>query len=246
MFKARFAFGLLIFVFILSAVSQAQNEFVLNRQSDGSARTREEREQALSILLNAARQLTNSEPAKSAAFLNRAGRLQFELNSSQDALVSYQSALTILNRSPEPTIRIESLNGLAGVFAQLGRCDRAQKYINQALSLSDQQQSVSGRAEALLNLSDCQNSSDQRLALETVAESLRLFTSVGDKTGIARAYMLQGDFQIVQSDLIEATKSNEAALNIWRELDIPEEQAGALINLGFIQYRKGAWQECMT
>ena len=53
-------------------------------------------------------------------------------------------------------------------------------------------------------------------------------------------------FEIVQSDLAEATKSNEAALEIWRELGIQDEQASALINLGFIQYRKGAWQECMT
>lgn len=243
--KAR-AFGLLLLACVLPAASQAQNESVLTRQSDESARTREEREQALSILLDAARQVTDSDPAKAAAFLNRAARLQFRLNSSQDALASYQSALTILDRSPAPVIRIETLNGLAYVLGQLGQCDQAKKYINQALSLSEQQHSVSGRAEALLNSSDCQNSTDQRLAIETIAESLRLFTSVGDKKGMARAYMLQGDFQIVQSDLIEATKSNEAALSIWRELNIPDEEAGALINLGFIEYRKGAWQECMT
>jgi CHAT domain-containing protein len=249
MLKARFVLGLL-FICILPVVSLAQNESVLNRQSDESARTHEEREQARNILLDAARQVSHSDPVKAAGFLNRAARLQFRLNSSQEALASYQSALSILKPFPESTIRVESLNGIAYVLIQLGKCDQATKYIKQALSVSDGQHLVSGqlsgRAEALRNLSECQSLNDFPQALQTIAESLRLFTSAGDKKGMARAYMLQGDFQIVQSDLNEATKNNEAALEIWRELGIQDEQASALINLGFIQYRKGAWQECMT
>jgi CHAT domain-containing protein len=231
---------------MLPVVSQAQNETVLTRQSDESARTREEREQSRNVLLDAARETSNSDPAKAAGFLNRAARLQFRLNSSQDALTSYQSALTLLKRFPDSAVLVESLNGIAYVFVQLGKCDQAQTYINQAISVSDGQHNVSGRAEALLNRSDCQSLSDLNEASQTIAESLRLFMSAGDKKGIARASMLQGDFQIMQSDLTEATKNNETALDIWRELGIQDEEASALINLGFIQYRRGAWQECMT
>ena len=246
MSKARFAVGLLLLTCILPVVSLAQNESVLNRQSDESARTHEQREQARNILLDAARQLSHSEPAKTAGFLNRAAHLQFRLNSSQEALASYQSALSILKPFPQSTIRVESLNGIAYVLIQLGKCDQATKYIKQALAVSDQQHFVSGRADALRNLSECQSLSDFPEASQTIAESLRLFISAGDKKGMARAYMLQGDFQIVQSDLVGATKSNEAALQIWRELGIQDEEASALINLGFIQYRKGAWEECLT
>lgn len=240
------AFRLLLFVVLLPVVSQAQNETVLSRQTDESARTREEREQARNVLLDAAKQLSNSDPAKAAGFLNRAASLQLRLNSSEDAIATYQAALKLLKPFPRSPIRIESLNGLAQVYFQLGKCDQAARNVKQALGLSDKLQSVAGRAEALLTLSDCQNQRDQVLALTTVKESLRLFASIGDKRGMARAYMLQGDFQIVQSDLVEAAKSNEAALVIWRELGLPDEQASTLINLGFVQYRKGAWQECMT
>jgi CHAT domain-containing protein len=247
MSKARFAFGLLLFISVLLAISQAaQDEAVLSRQRDESARTREEREQARNILQDAAQQLSSSDPKKAAGYFNRVARLQFRLNSSEEALSTYQTALRLLDRFPEPATQIESLNGLAWVLAQLGKCNEAEQYINQAISLSDKLQNIGGRAEALLNLSDCQNSTNQSNAMQNVAESLRLWTSVGDKRGMARAYSLQGDFQIVQSQLIEATKSNEAALNIWRELGVPDEEAGALINLGFIEYRKGAWQECMA
>jgi tetratricopeptide (TPR) repeat protein len=139
MSKARFAPGLLLFICIWPVVSLAQNESVLNRQSDESARTREEREQARNILLDAARQVSHSDPAKAAGFLNRAARLQFRLNSSREALASYQSALSILKPFPQSTIRVESLNGIAYVLIQLGKCDQATKYIQQALSVSEQQ-----------------------------------------------------------------------------------------------------------
>ena len=246
MLKACFAVGLLLLVNLLPVVSQAQNASVLSRQSDEIARTREEREQTRDILLTAAREVSNSDPAQAAGFLNRAARLQFLLNSSQEALASYRSALTLLKPFPQSTIRIDSFNGIARVYFQLGNCDQAETYIDQALSLSDKQQNVSGRAEALLTRSDCQSLSDPSEGFQNVVESLRLFTSAGDKKGMARAYMLKGDFEIMQSDLVEAIKSNEAALGIWRELRIADEEASALISLGFIQYRKGAWQECMT
>ena len=125
MLKARFAFGLLLLVYLLPVVSQAQNASVLNRQSDEIARTREEREQARNIFLDAARQVSNSDPAKAAGFFNRAARLQFRLNSSQEALPSYQSALTLLKPFPQSTIRIDSLNGIARCLFQLGKCDQA-------------------------------------------------------------------------------------------------------------------------
>ena len=142
MLKARLAFGLLLV--LLPVVSQAQNETVLSRQSDESARTRQEREQALNILLDAAKQISNSDPAKAAGFFNRAARLQLQLNSAQDAIATYESALTLLQPSPETTVRIDSLNGLAAAFFQSSRCDLAQRYVNQALSLSDKLQSVAG------------------------------------------------------------------------------------------------------
>src|SRR5262245_3113465 len=106
MSKARLAFGLLLV--LLPAVSQAQNETVLSRQSDESARTREEREQTRNILLDAAKQVGNSDPAKAAGFLNRAASLQLRLNSSQEAIATYQAALKLLKQFPESTARIDS------------------------------------------------------------------------------------------------------------------------------------------
>lgn len=229
------------------AVSQTPDESVLSRQSDEGARTREERQHALTILSTAAQQARRAEPIKAAQFLNRAARLQLRLNLSKDALISYQSVLAILNHNPDSTARIDALNGMAAVYAQLSKWDEAKRFVDEALEMSRKNGSVTGQAEALLTLSNYQSvSSDQEEAIGTVTQSLQLWESMGDKRGMARAYLLLSDFRLVQHNLAEATKSSEAALNIWRELNLPDEIAGALISLGFIEYRKGAWQECLS
>jgi CHAT domain-containing protein/tetratricopeptide (TPR) repeat protein len=236
----------LICAFFLQAATQTQDESILARQNDESARSLDERQHALTILLAAARQARDFDPIRAARFLNRAARLQVRLNSSRDALANYEDALALLNGSPDFTNSIDALNGIATIYSQKSQCSEAQKFIDRAISLSDQHQSPGGRAEALLALSDCQNRTDRNRAVQTAQEALQLWQSIGDRRGVARAYTMLSDFQIVQNNLIDATKSNEAALAIWRELDVPDEQAGSFINLGFIEYRKGAWQSCMS
>lgn len=222
---------------------KAQDETVLAREDDESATTTEERQRTLASLLTDAIQLRNAgETLQAARVLNRAGRLQLKLSLPQDALVSYQDALTILKRTPDPTIQVDSLNGEGATYSHLSKCDEAQNFLQQAINLSEQNGYVAGKAEALLTLSDCQKYYDQALAVRTAQESLALWQSVNLKRGIARAYLAIGDYQFSQNNLTEATQNGEAALALWRELNAPDQQAEALINLGYIEYRKGAWQ----
>lgn len=233
------------FACFLTSGSQAQDS-ILTRQSDEVARTRAERQHALVVLLDAARRSRDAEPAKAAGFLNRAARLQIRLNTSQAALITYREALALLDRSSDTATRIETLNGIAALYLQFSKCEEAVKLVDQIVVLSRQNGSVTGEAEALLTLGDCQSLENQKLAMQTVERSLQMWQSISDKKGSARAYGLLSDLQIVDNNLGDAVKSNEAALSIWRELNLPDEQAGILINLGFIEYRKGAWQECIS
>lgn len=222
---------------------QAQDEDLLAREDDESATTTEERERTLASLLTAARQLRNTgETLRAARVLNRAGRLQLKLSLPQDALASYQDALTILKRRPDAPIQVDSLNGLGAAYSHLSKCvDKAQPVLQQAIDLSTQTNYVAGKAEALLTLSNCQNYHDQALAVRIAQESLALWQSVNLKRGIARSYLVISDYQLSRNDLTEATQNGEAALTLWRELNDVEQQAAALINLGYIEYRKGAW-----
>jgi CHAT domain-containing protein len=249
MIKLRLIFLLILVCALLSAPPglQAQDEDVLSREGDESATTTEVRQRALTTLLDAARRLRDTgESLKAARCMNRAGRLQLRLNQPQDALATYRDALEITKPAPDPATNIDSLNGLGAAYSLLSKCDEAQTHLRRAIKLSEQTGYVAGKAEALLTLSECQNYGDHALALRTAEESLALSKSINNRSAIARAYSAVGHYQLAQNNLEEATQSHEAALSLWRELKLANEEAEALIHLGFIEYRKGAWQACLS
>ena len=213
------------------------------READYRAVTVEERRAALASLLDEARRLDEAgEPSQAARRLNRAGRLQLQLNLSEDALATYRRARALLRRSPDPSAQVDSLNGLGAAYNSLSDCANAEAYLRRALDRSGQIGYAAGRARALLTLSECQNFGDHELALKTAQESLALWQSLGDKRGMAESYSAIGQYQYTQYNLPEATQSFEAARGLWRELGAAEGQAEALIYLGYVEYRKGAWQ----
>ncbi|PYS51742.1 MAG: hypothetical protein DMF68_03310 [Acidobacteria bacterium] len=249
MIALRLLLLVLLLCFVLPVrMSQAQgNADSTTADVDESAISVEERRRTLTELSTAARQfLDNGQTLEAARALNRVGRLQLSLNSLQDALAAYREALTILKQIPDPSTNISSLNGLGKTYSRMGKCADAQTFLRRAITLSEQNSYQDGRAEALLTLSACQNFDDHALALKTAEEALALWQSIGSKRGIAESYMTVGDYQFAQSNLPEATQDYEAALNLWRELNDMDEQADALIQLGFIEYRKGAWQNVFT
>ncbi len=241
---------ILLFVVViatLAAFPAHRQDNVLLREGDESAITLEQRQQALNTLLTAAQQFRNAgESLRAAALMNRAGRLQLRSSLPEQALATYQEASSLPGATSNPTTYIDSLNGISAAQDQLRKCDKAEALLQQAIALSEQHDYVQGKAEALLTLSDCQNSSDHGLALSTAQESLNLWKSRNNKVGMANSSAAIGHYQLAQTNLMEATQSQEAALALWQELNNPPEQAEALINLGFIEYRKGAWQSSMS
>ncbi|HKN81952.1 MAG TPA: CHAT domain-containing tetratricopeptide repeat protein, partial [Pyrinomonadaceae bacterium] len=93
------------------------------------------------------------------------------------------------------------------------------------------------KAEALMISSYCQ--ADLLVALQMAEESLRLWQSVNNRLGIVRAYLAVGEFQFFQNNLDESQQSDENALKLAQELNLQNYVAEALINFGFIEYRKG-------
>lgn len=233
------------FLFLQSPTPTLE-ESILTRQSDESERTREDRQRTLTILLAAGQQFADQDPLKAASFFNRAGRLQLRLNSSSEAIATYRNALNLIKGISDSNQRIDLLNGMASAYVSLSKCEEARSYIDQAISSGQQKGYIAGEAEALLTLSECQDYTDHDLAVKSAQRSLELSQSIDNKAGVARAYSSLSEFQMLQSNIMEAGKSSEAALQIWRELSMPDEEAAALITLGFIEYRKGAWQSCLS
>lgn len=248
--KLRLLLLILAFCLVLPASGpQAQEEeaSAAEREADESATSVEARQRALTTLLEDAHRFRNGGKMPEAArALNRAGRFQLKLNLPEDALATFQEALTITEQTPHAALNIDSRNGLGAAYNRLSKCAEAQTFLQQAITLSEQNSYPAGKAEALLTLSQCQNYSDHALALRTAQEALALWQSVGRKRGVAQSYVAVGEYQLAQNNLTEAARSYETALNLWRELNVASEQAEMLISLGFVEYRKGAWQNVFT
>lgn len=215
----------------------------LARESNDNAISLEDRQEALRKLHEAARLfLSVNETIEAARVLNRAGRLQLILNQPQAAVDSHTKALDLLKQTPDTAAEVDGLNGLgADYFVQEKKRDAAEQALNRAIELSERSGYTAGQAQALLNLSDIQNTYNHALALQTAQSALALWQKLDDKQGLASTYGKLGQCYMAQNILPESKQNYEQSLSLWRDLNNPPEQAEALINLGFIEHRKGEW-----
>jgi CHAT domain-containing protein len=219
---------------------------VLNREGDEHVTTVEERQQTVAILLEAAETARNNgDLVKAARYLNRVGRLQLLLIRPDEALATFQDAISTVNDQDTST-KISSLNGIGSVYTYKRKCVDARATLDRAIDLSNQAHDTAGKAQALLTLSDCQNDQNQLVALKTAQEALELWKSINNKWGIGKTYSALGYYHLTLQQVMESAQYHQGALAIWRELKIPYEEAQALINLGFVEFRKGEWQNAIS
>ena len=236
----------LAFCLVLSTVAlRAQEDSkVLTDEEDARVATVAARQNAVTTLLASGDQWLSGDHVKAARAWNRAGRFQLMLNTPDDAIATYNKALNVLGNQGDVQTRVDSLNGLAAVYKHLNRFAEANSALDQAILLSDRNGYTEGKAEALLIRPYC--ISNKLEALQNGEESLELWKSTNQKLGQAKAYMVVGEYQLIQNNLVEATRNYEIAQQLWQELNVPNQVAEVLINLGFIEFRKGAWQASMS
>ena len=218
-----------------------------DREADERITSVDDRRHAITTLQAQAGELRKAgRPIEAARTLNRVGRFQIRLFLKSEAVATFQEALRLLEQTPDVETRIESLNGIGDAYRGLSDCARAQVTLNESLTLSRQNASKAGEAEALLTLSECQNYHDHERALGSAREALKLWESLNDKRRIAETHTAIGAYEMAHNELIESEQDFNAALAIWRELNAMSEQAEVLINLGFVENRKGAWQDSLS
>ncbi|MET0624251.1 MAG: CHAT domain-containing protein, partial [Pyrinomonadaceae bacterium] len=140
----------------------------------------------------------------------------------------------------------DALGGLGETYVHLRQNEQAEEALRRALAVSERAGYERGRARALVTLSVVQIYKDQRLAMATAEEALALWQSIRDPRGLALAHSQVGRCHFAQNRLTESAQHYERALQFWRELRDRPGEAGALIMLGFIEYRKGEWRANIT
>lgn len=212
--------------------------------AENKAITLEDRQAALTQLQEAARLfLLANNRSEAGKVLNRIGRLQLRLNDPPTAIESHNRALDLLRQFPDSPSTVDNLNGLAAAHMRLGQVREARASFQRALELSRQLPYTRGEAEALQILSDEQNHHDHAIALLTAQKALALWKTLDDKSAIAATHSQIGQYYMAQNLLEEATENYQTALHLSEELRDNSGQARSLIALGFIEYRKGSWQD---
>ena len=202
------------------------------------------RQEALATRLQTAHELIEAgNLARAAQVLNEAGRLQLKLNLPQEALATFQQSLNLADQVSAAVAKVDALNGAGASHLHSGKHEDATPLIQQAITISQQNNYLPGHAEALLRLSDCENRTNHTEALNTANNALAMWTTIGNARGIIRSHLSIATYQYALNNLDEATQTNQTARGLASNAGFKDLEAEALINLGFIEYRKGSWHE---
>jgi tetratricopeptide (TPR) repeat protein len=233
--------ALFCLVFPVYAPEASDNASPPARESKQKSATIAARKQTLSSLLSAAGELRRANDTKKAIqTLNEAGHLQLDLSQPNEALTTFQQSSALLYQDVDPVIKVDTLNGLAAAHNALNQYSQAIPLLNDARTISDQNNYPAGKAEALLLLSECQNNKSHDDALSTAGEALSIWQSIGNQRGIVRSHLALGTYHYAQASLIEAEQNFQTALELARQINDSLLQAESLVYIGFIGYRKCA------
>ena len=236
---------LLVFVFCLAFLqtSEAQDQNAGDlKDSDENLITLAARRGALASHLQSAQELrAANELLKAAQFLNRAGHLQLKLYVPEEALLTFQQNLELTIQINDPRAKVDALNGVASAHLHKGEYEPAVPALHEAISIGKQNNYVEGQAEALLLLAEAENHKNHEQAEITAKQALEVWERVGNNRGIIRSYLAISTYQFAQNELEESARNNETAFNRSRTKGFKDLEVDALINVAFIEYRKGAW-----
>jgi CHAT domain-containing protein len=234
-------------VFPVYAPEASDNASVPARETKQKSAIVAERQQTLSSLLVAAGMLRQTNDTKrTIETLNEAGLLQLKLFLKQEALSTFQQSQALSEQVTDPVTKVDTLNGLASAHLAVNNYREAQPFLEEAGKISAQNNYPAGKAEALLLLSQCQNEENHAVARDTATEALSLWQGIGNERGAARSHISIGVYHFAEMNLVEAAQDFQSALDLATKIGDPALQAEALVYLGYVEHRKGAWQEVFS
>ncbi len=160
-----------------------------------------------------------------------------ELCHAQNQQHRIDSLLQVLKPAKEDTGKANTLNALSKEFWLTSDYDKAKKYADDALQLSEKINYEKGQAYAYLNIATTLwYQGDFPIALENITVALKISEKINDKKGIAGGYFEIGNIYSSKGNYPDALKNYYTSLKILEETGDKLGIAGCYINIGIIYY----------
>ncbi len=164
------------------------------------------------------------------------GRFNFYSVQWEEALKSYEEALTCFQEVGDLSGQAEVLQARGDVQRALARQDDALKSYEQALALFQQVGDKFGEAKCSQAMGDVQRlRNDLRAAKHYYDQGVVLFRQLKDKSEEAKVLEAVGDVQRLRNDLDAALPSYEEALALYQEEKDSLKRAKVLMAIGDVQ-----------
>ena len=175
----------------------------------------------------------------------------FAQNTTTDGKLNrtIDSLLNSLKTAKEDTNKVNTLNNLSKKITNTGDYEKAKKYANDALILSQKIKPIAigfkkGKANAyniIGNIYYYQGNYPE--ALKNYFASLKIRIEIGDKKGISASYNNIGIIYEDQANYREALKNHYASLKIRLEIDDKQGIAYSYNNIGIIYQNQSNYSE---
>ncbi len=171
--------------------------------------------------------------------LLKQGEQLFGASRFQEALQSYEKALSIYQKMSDLTGQAKTLNNLAFTDQYLSQFGKAIEVYQQALPLFQQLHDLNGEANVLTRLGIAHWSlSQNKKAIEYYQKALPLFQQIHDRDGEAYVLLNLGNIYESPWEYNKAIEYYQKALSLFQQTQNHLQEANTLMNFGNIYYNE--------
>jgi CHAT domain-containing protein len=186
------------------------------------------------------------DPELSCKALSRIARTYATTGPSSLADRYSKQAMNLCEHLSE-TAQAEALEARGEALDFAGERADSEAYFLRARDLFAMAKDDNGQAQALLMLAynSLFSSGQQAQGLEAAAQALRLWSSKGNRHGMARMQSILGTWASVRGEFETAQCNYKAARPIFREIGNKDDEAVVLNGLGYVSRGIGDWQNSL-
>ena len=141
----------------------------------------------------------------------------------------------------------EALEARGEALDFIGKRSKSEDYFLRARDLFAAAKDDNGQAQALLMLAyhALFSGGKQLEGVEAAEHALQLWSSIGNRHGIARMRSILGTFAIAKGEFETAQCNYKAARPVFREIGNKDDEGSVLNGLGYVSREIGDWQKSL-